>query len=72
MICHCEKVSLGEIMDALKSPIPATTLEGLKRRTRCTQGRCQGFHCQADAVAILAKATGVSTDRIIALEDNHE
>jgi glycerol-3-phosphate dehydrogenase len=72
IICHCEKVSLGEIMDAVKSPIPATTLEGMKRRTRCTQGRCQGFHCQADAVATLAKACGITTDRIIALEESHE
>lgn len=72
IVCHCEKVSLGEIMDAFKTPIPATTLEGLKRRTRCMQGRCQGFHCQADAVAILAKACGTTTDRINALEDHHE
>ena len=48
IICHCERVTLGEIKDALSSPIPAKTLEGLRRRTRGMQGRCQGFYCSAD------------------------
>jgi len=48
IVCHCERVTLAEIKDALNSPIPAKTLEGLRRRTRCMQGRCQGFHCSAD------------------------
>ncbi len=48
IVCHCERVTLGEIKDALHSPFPAKTLEGLRRRTRCMQGRCQGFYCSAD------------------------
>ncbi len=48
IVCHCEKVSLGEIKDAIHATIPARSLEGIRRRTRCMQGRCQGFHCQAD------------------------
>lgn len=47
MICHCERVSRGELMDAMNAPIPATTLDGLRRRTRASQGRCQGFNCHA-------------------------
>ena len=47
MVCHCEKVSRGELMDALKAPIPATSLDALRRRTRASQGRCQGFNCHA-------------------------
>ena len=47
MICHCERVSLGELNDALCSQIPARTLDALRRRTRAMQGRCQGFNCQA-------------------------
>jgi glycerol-3-phosphate dehydrogenase len=47
VICHCERVTLGELKDAMESPIPATTLDALRRRTRAMQGRCQGFNCQA-------------------------
>ncbi len=52
IICHCERVSRGEIRDALTSPIPATTLDGLRRRTRAGQGRCQGFNCHAALVKV--------------------
>jgi glycerol-3-phosphate dehydrogenase len=47
MVCHCERVSRGELMDALKAPIPANSLDALRRRTRASQGRCQGFNCHA-------------------------
>ncbi len=47
MICHCERVSRGELKDALDAPIPASNLDGLRRRTRAMQGRCQGFNCHA-------------------------
>jgi glycerol-3-phosphate dehydrogenase len=52
MVCYCEKVSQAEIKNAMNGPVPAKTLEGLRRRTRCMQGRCQGFHCQADVKAL--------------------
>ena len=47
LVCHCEKVSRGELVDALNSALPAVNLDGLRRRTRAGQGRCQGFNCQA-------------------------
>ncbi|MCW7946054.1 ferredoxin [Streptomyces hygroscopicus] len=47
LVCHCERVTLGEIRDALASTIPPGGLEGLRRRTRARAGRCQGFHCGA-------------------------
>ena len=47
IVCHCEKVTLGELKSAMDSPIPATALDALRRRTRAMQGRCQGFNCQA-------------------------
>lgn len=53
IICYCERVSLGELHDAMTSPIPATTLDALRRRTRAMQGRCQGFNCQASLHVIL-------------------
>lgn len=45
IVCHCEWVTRGEIEAALTGPLPAQDLGGLKRRTRCTMGRCQGFYC---------------------------
>jgi glycerol-3-phosphate dehydrogenase len=53
IVCHCERVTLGEINGAVCSDIPATTLDALRRRTRAIQGRCQGFNCQATLVRIL-------------------
>jgi glycerol-3-phosphate dehydrogenase len=53
ILCHCERVTLGEVQDAIHSDIPATTLDALRRRTRATQGRCQGFNCQAALVMSL-------------------
>ncbi|MCC6569669.1 MAG: FAD-dependent oxidoreductase, partial [Anaerolineales bacterium] len=50
IVCHCERVTLGELKDAMNSPIPATSLDALRRRTRAMQGRCQGFNCQAALV----------------------
>lgn len=54
IICHCERVSRGELLDALNAPIPATTLDGLRRRTRASQGRCQGFNCHAKLLKTLS------------------
>ncbi|GLF92714.1 NAD(P)/FAD-dependent oxidoreductase [Streptomyces yaizuensis] len=45
VVCHCERVTLGEIRDALGSTVPPRTLDGLRRRTRARAGRCQGFYC---------------------------
>jgi len=48
IVCHCEMVTKREIKKALDgSTLPAGSMEGLKRRTRATMGRCQGFYCSA-------------------------
>lgn len=48
IVCHCEMVTQREIKNVLESDIlPAGSLDGLKRRTRVTMGRCQGFYCSA-------------------------
>jgi L-2-hydroxyglutarate oxidase LhgO len=57
IVCHCERVTLGELNDATNSDIPATSLDALRRRTRAMQGRCQGFNCHA---ALLNKLTAKS------------
>jgi glycerol-3-phosphate dehydrogenase len=47
IVCHCERVSLGEIVAALQSPLRPRSVKALKRRTRAMFGRCQGFYCGA-------------------------
>lgn len=56
IVCHCEMVTRGEIESALAGPLPARDMGGLKRRTRATMGRCQGFYCSAQVNALLRRA----------------
>ncbi|HLO14057.1 MAG TPA: FAD-dependent oxidoreductase [Anaerolineales bacterium] len=55
VICYCERVTAGELNDAMNSAIPATHLDALRRRTRAMQGRCQGFNCHAALNVILSE-----------------
>ena len=55
VVCFCERVTDGEVRDALAAAVPATDLGGLRRRTRATNGRCQGFFCGAAIAARLAQ-----------------
>ena len=53
IVCFCERVTLAEIEDAMRSTIPPVDLDGLRRRTRVFMGRCQGFYCGARVAAVL-------------------
>jgi glycerol-3-phosphate dehydrogenase len=55
VVCFCERVTRGEVRDALRSPIPPVDLDGLRRRTRALMGRCQGFACGASVAALLER-----------------
>lgn len=55
VICRCELVTEGEILDAIHRPLGATTLDGIKRRTRAGMGRCQAGFCAPATVEILAR-----------------
>ncbi len=59
IVCFCERVTAGEVRDAFRSPIPPADLDGLRRRTRIMNGRCQGFYCGAHTAALL-DANGAS------------
>ncbi len=52
ILCHCELVTRREVEAALTGPLAAGSLGGLKRRTRVTMGRCQGFYCSAALATI--------------------
>lgn len=55
IVCRCEEVSEGEIVDAIKRPCGARSLDGIKRRVRCGMGRCQGGFCTPKVMDILAR-----------------
>ena len=55
IICHCEKTTTQEVLDALTSPLPPTTIANLARRTRAGLGRCQGFYCHSELRKLLEK-----------------
>lgn len=55
IICRCEEVSKGEIIDALNRPLEINTLDGLKRRIRAGMGRCQGGFCQQLIIQLMAE-----------------
>ncbi|MBU3182209.1 NAD(P)/FAD-dependent oxidoreductase [Clostridium psychrophilum] len=57
IICGCEKVTEGEIVDAIRRPLGARTVEGVKRRTGAAFGNCQGANCLNKVVSILARET---------------
>ena len=64
VICRCEMVTEGEILDAIRRPLGATTLDGIKRRTRAGMGRCQAGFCSPKTVEILARELHVGMEEI--------
>lgn len=68
VICRCETITEGEILEALKSPIPPVSLDGIKRRAGTGMGRCQGGFCGPKVLEIMAKYKKVPYEDI--LQDN--
>lgn len=64
LVCRCEEVSEGEIVDAIRAPLPARTLDAVKRRTRAGMGRCQGGFCLPRVARILARELGRPLEEI--------
>lgn len=68
IVCHCERVTRGEILDAARAIIPALSFDALRRRTRAQMGRCQGFFCSAEVTTLLSEASGQPVERLLGLE----
>lgn len=64
IICRCESISEGEILDAIRSNPPACDLDGVKRRTRAGMGRCQGGFCAPYVMELIARERGVDLSEI--------
>lgn len=59
IVCKCELITEGEVINAISRPLGAKTLDGIKRRTRATMGGCQGIGCLLPVVTVLSKELGI-------------
>lgn len=64
IICRCEEISKGEIIDALRSPIVVPTIDAIKRRVRPGMGRCQGGFCSPLVAKIIADECGIEIENV--------
>ena len=64
IVCRCEGVTEGEILDAIRINPKATDLDGVKRRTRAQMGRCQGGFCSPYIIELLSKELDLPYEKI--------
>jgi BFD-like [2Fe-2S] binding domain. len=64
IVCRCEKITEGEILSVLNSPLPPKSLDALKRRVRTGMGRCQGGFCSSKIMDIVSKFYGISINSV--------
>jgi glycerol-3-phosphate dehydrogenase len=64
ILCRCEEVSKGEIIDSLRRPVPCDTVDGVKRRVRPGMGRCQGGFCGPLVLQIIAEEKGIPLEAV--------
>ena len=65
IICRCEMITEGEIIDAIHRPLGAKSLDGVKRRTRAGMGRCQAGFCSTKVMEILARELGIPLEEVM-------
>lgn len=64
IVCRCETITEGEIVEAIRRPLGARTVDAVKRRVRAGMGRCQGGFCGPKVIEILAREWNVPTEQI--------
>lgn len=64
IICRCEGITEGEIIDAIKAPCGARDVDGVKRRTRAGMGRCQGGFCGSKVTEILSRELDIPMNQV--------
>lgn len=64
IVCRCESVSEGEVLDAIRRPLRARTLDGVKRRVRAGAGRCQAGFCCPRVMDILSRELGLPLEEV--------
>lgn len=65
VICRCETVTEGEILEALSGPIPPCTIDGVKRRVNAGMGRCQGGFCGPRVLELLSRELGLAPNQVL-------
>ena len=65
IVCRCEMITEGEILDAIHRPLGARTLDGIKRRTRAGMGRCQAGFCTPRTMELISAELGIPMEEIL-------
>jgi len=65
IICRCESITEGEIVAAVHAPVPATTIDAVKRRCNAGMGRCQGGFCSPRVLEIIARELGLDPESVM-------
>ena len=64
IVCRCEQITEGEIVQAIRSNPPARSVDAVKRRTRAGMGRCQGAFCGVAVMELIARETGIGIEKV--------
>ena len=64
IVCRCEGITEGEVLEAIRRNPPARSVDAVKRRTRAGMGRCQGGFCGPQVVELLARELGIPMDEV--------
>lgn len=65
IVCRCETVTKAEVLAAIRRPLGAKTVDGVKMRTRATMGRCQGGYCQTRIAELLSRELGLAPAEVL-------
>lgn len=65
IVCRCEEISKGEIIDCLKSPLTVPTVDGIKKRVRPGMGRCQGGFCMPQVIKIISEYMEIPEEEVL-------
>ncbi len=65
VVCRCENVTEAEVLESIRRPAGARTVDGVKRRTRAGMGRCQGGFCMPTVVEILSTELGIEKEDVL-------
>ena len=69
IVCRCEQITEGEVLDAIRRPAGARTIKGVKKRCRPGMGRCQGGFCEPLITEILCRELGLTPGELLHMED---
>ncbi len=72
IVCRCEGVTEGEILEAIRNNPGARDLDGVKRRTRAQMGRCQGGFCMPTILELLSRELGIEIDQVTKFGKNSQ